>query len=113
MMPPTDYQKKLYLVLGMALMGCVLLGSLYAFRSGDDTTDTTVSEGNIVSPQTDFNITLDTLDASSRSAFYRKERERDTVLMASPFDKKNGEGNGSQHLGRDQCIGRDGTPKCR
>lgn len=98
MIRPTEYQKKLYLVLGMVLTGCVLLVSLYAFRSGDDTTDTTVSKGNIVSPQTDFNITLDTLDAGSRSAFYRKERQRDTVLMANPFDKKNGEGNGNQIL---------------
>ena len=98
MIQPTEYQKKLYLVIGMAIMGGILFVSLYAFKSEDSSSDNTVSQGNIVSPETDFNITLDTLDANSRSAFYRKERERDTVLMANPFDKKKEQGTGNQIL---------------
>lgn len=105
MIRPTEYQKKLYLVIGMALMGCILLGSLYAFKSEDTTSDNTVSEGNIVSPETDFNITLDTLDASSRSAFYRKERKPDTVLMANPFDKrKEDQGTGNRILNATSAL---------
>lgn len=98
MIQPTEYQKKLYLVIGMIIIGGVLLVSLYAFKSDKNESDNKVSEGNIVSPQTDFNITLDTLDANSRSAFYRKERQTDTVLMSNPFDKKEADGTGNQIL---------------
>ena len=107
MIQPTEYQKKLYLVIGMTVMGIILLASLYAFKSDDTTSDTVVTQGNIVSPQTDFNITLDTLDADSRRAFYRKERERDTVLMSNPFDKDKDEGTGNQILDATSILEND------
>ena len=111
MIQPTEYQKKLYLVIAMAVMGIILLASLYAFKSDDTTSDTVVTQGNIVSPQTDFNITLDTLDADSRRAFYRKERERDTVLMSNPFDKNKDEGTGNQILNATSMLENDAPKK--
>ncbi|MCK5443824.1 MAG: conjugative transposon protein TraM [Maribacter sp.] len=108
---PTEYQKKLYLVIGMAIMGGILFVSIYAFKSEDSSSDNTVSQGNIVSPQTDFNITLDTLDANSRSAFYRKERERDTVLMVNPFDKKKEQGTGNQILDATSVLEKEASRK--
>ncbi len=94
----TEYQKKLYLVIGMTVLGGILLFSLNAFKADDSDLKNKVSEGNIVSPDTDFNITLDTLDSKDRSEFYRKDREEDTVLMANPFDKKKEQSSGNRIL---------------
>lgn len=84
----TESQKKLYLLLGMVVLGGVLLFSLNGFKASEQKEENTISEGNMVSPEADFNITLDTLNSKDRKAFYRKDRDTDTIELVDPFVKK-------------------------
>jgi len=112
MIQPTEYQKKLYLVITMTLVGIILLCSLYAFNSNDAKLENKTSDVSIVSDQTDFNITLDTLDANSRKAFYRKQRQGDTILMTNPFDKTKDQETGNRILDAASMLEND-PPKKR
>ena len=97
MKTPTENQKKLYLVIGMAILGAILLMSLNAFKAKDND-PSEVKGDNIVSPNADFNITLDTLNNKDRSAFYTKQREEDSIPLIDPFEKGKPEESGSKIL---------------
>ncbi|MEO0901161.1 MAG: conjugative transposon protein TraM [Bacteroidota bacterium] len=97
MKTPTENQKKIYLVVGMSVLGTILLITLNAFKAKDNDPSDGQSD-SIVSPNADFNITLDTLDNKDRSAFYTKQREEDSIPLIDPFDKGNPQESGSKIL---------------
>lgn len=81
-------KNKMYLIIGMSVLGGIILITLNAFRVDKKDDNPTISKGNIVSKQTNFDITLDTLSDKDRNAFYRKQREKDTILLADPFTEE-------------------------
>lgn len=80
----TNVQKKyrLYLVIGMSVVGLGLLVTLNSFRtdSGEGSEETIETNPNV-----DFNIKLDSLGKKDRQLFY--QRDKDSVMSLDPYDK--------------------------
>jgi len=80
----TDAQRKkrMYLAIGMGVVGIGLLVTLNSFRSDSEKNPSEAVEENA---DVDFNIKLDTLDNKDRRLFY--QREKDSVMPLNPYDK--------------------------
>lgn len=80
----TDAQKKkrMYLAIGMGVVGIGLLATLNSFREDPQTSSSGAGEE---STKIDFNIKLDTVGDKDRRLFY--QREKDSVAGLNPYDK--------------------------
>lgn len=89
-------KKRMYLIIGMSVLGLVLLAVLISFRSGPAETG---GENPGTAKNVDFNIKLDTVDKKDRRLFY--QRSKDSVRSLDPYrdEKKSPEDDLMRSLG--------------
>lgn len=95
-MTEAQKKKRMYLVIGMSVLGLGLLAVLISFRGGPAETS---GESAEINKNVDFNIKLDTVDKKDRKLFY--QRRKDSVPSLDPYkdEKKSSEDKLMKSLG--------------